>query len=370
MKGWGIGILLACCFFSFSYGQSGDFARWEIKRGINISHWLSQNGRKESSPERYSGIEEKDFETIAASGFDHIRLPIDEVELWTEAGEKIPYTFGLLHQAIGWCKKYNMRILIDLHIIRSHHFNSEKENTLFTSEASQQRLLKLWKDLSDELKPYPNGFLAYELMNEPVAPEHEMWNQLIQRMVSQIRKQEPERKIFIGSNRWQGIDFLKYLKLPPNDKNMVVSFHFYEPFLLTHYKASWIPNLQIPCTVYYPGRIISEEDEKQLSETQKKGLSWTLGTFDINTLDQKIAVAVNRAKELGLPLYCGEFGCIYPNTPVGSRENWYKDMVHIFEKYDIPYTAWDYKGTFRVFNPDYTPANKAILNVLSGKKQK
>ena len=345
------------------------FEKWEIKRGVNISHWLSQNGRKEASPERYDGISEKDFETIAAAGFDHIRLPIDERELWTEDGEKIEYTFDLMHKAVEWCEKYDMRILIDLHIIRSHHFNSEEINTLFTSEESQLRLLKMWKDLSDELKKYPNGFLAYELMNEPVAPEHDMWNKLVARMLEEIRRDEPERKIFVGSNRWQGLDFLRYLELPADDKNLVVSFHFYEPFLITHYHAGWIPDMmKVTCPINYPGRIISEEDENNLDpELHARLKNWTLGSFDVNFIEERIKIAVEKGKETGLPIYCGEFGCIVNDVPAEVRQNWFRDMIAVFDKYDIPYTVWDYKGGFRVFNRDNTPFDETILKILTGK---
>jgi len=360
-------LAMFCLLALSACGDGKTTEQWEIKRGMNLSHWLSQNGRSQTGVERYAHVSEKDFATIAAAGFDHVRLPIDEKELWTEDGQKIPYTFGLLHQAIEWCKKYDLRVLVDLHIIRSHHFNSEAENTLFTEESSQQILLNLWRDLSDELKQYPNHFMAYELMNEPVAAEHDQWNQLVARMVTQIREQEPERKLFIGSNRWQGLDYLKYLEVPANDPNLVISFHYYEPFLITHYKASWMPDMQIPFEVNYPGELFKQSDLDQLSAEQKDDLAWTLGNFDIDFMDERISIAVQRAKELGLPLYCGEFGCIYPNMPAEVRENWFRDVVAVFEKYDIPYTVWDYKGTFKVFEADNTPTNSYILKTLTGK---
>ena len=44
------------------------------------------------------------------SGFDHIRLPVDEEQLWDEAGKKEPEAFKLLHNAIDWCQKKNLRV--------------------------------------------------------------------------------------------------------------------------------------------------------------------------------------------------------------------------------------------------------------------
>ena len=39
---------------------------------------------------------------MASLGFDHIRLPIDEMQMWNEAGKKEPEAFTLLHDAIKW----------------------------------------------------------------------------------------------------------------------------------------------------------------------------------------------------------------------------------------------------------------------------
>jgi len=89
---------------------------FEIRRGTNISHWLSQSTRR--GEERARFFTEKDVELIASLGFDHIRLPVDEEQLWDEAGNKEPEAFALLHSAIGWAQTNKLRIIVDLHILR------------------------------------------------------------------------------------------------------------------------------------------------------------------------------------------------------------------------------------------------------------
>ena len=62
--------------------------------------------------------------------------------------------------------------------------------------------------------------------------------------------------------------------------------------------------------------------------------------------------ALEKARALQLQLYCGEFGCL-PNVSVESRNQWYRDVIGIFEKYNIAWSAWDFKSRgFGVFNPD------------------
>jgi len=59
---------------------------FEIHTGVNVSHWLSQS--KKRGEERRNYIVKADFDTIAAMGFDHVRLPVDEIQLWDDEGEK------------------------------------------------------------------------------------------------------------------------------------------------------------------------------------------------------------------------------------------------------------------------------------------
>ena len=159
--------------------QVNDFC---IKKGTNLSHWLSQS--EERGEQRWNHIGEADFARLDSLGFDFVRLPIDEVQFWDEAGNQLPEAWQLLKKALDWATKHHLRTIVDLHTIRTHHFNAVNEgngsaNTLFTSEKAQQGLINMWYQLSDVLKGYSNDSVAYELMNEPVADDHEQWNRLV-----------------------------------------------------------------------------------------------------------------------------------------------------------------------------------------------
>ncbi len=60
-----------------------------------------------------------------------------------------------------------------------------------------------------------------------------------------------------------------------------------------------------------------------------------------------IAHPFQRARESGLPLYCGEFGVINL-TPLDIRKAWLRDTVATFEESDIGWALWDWKGDFGV----------------------
>ncbi|MDH5397979.1 MAG: glycoside hydrolase family 5 protein [Cyclobacteriaceae bacterium] len=330
-----------------------NFENFTIFRGTNIAHWLSQSSRR--GEERQAFFTRRDVAQIDTLGFDHIRLPIDEEQMWDEEGNRNDDAFELLGDYLDWCKEFGLRTIIDLHILRSHHFNAD-EKPLWTDPAEQDKFIGLWKDLSGFLKPWPNGMVAYEFMNEPVADDPEEWNQLIARVVDSIRQWEPDRILVIGSNRWQSANTFDQLKVPAGDKNIILSFHFYEPFHLTHVRASWTHLKDFEGEVNYPGQIVPGGTEQAHQRV-----------YNRDTLAHMMRKPLHLADSLGLPLFCGEFGVIEkaPREPLLA---WYKDMVSIFEEHNVAYANWNYKaGSFETVDENNIPDDD-LVKILTGKK--
>lgn len=465
-------------------GKPQTYIPFAINKGVNISNWLSQSDIR--GEERKNYFTEAEVQQLAGFGFDHIRLPVDEEQLFTEDGQKIPEAFELMHNAIKWCEKANMRVLLDLHILRSHYFNAgsngttvirsfkdtfedgatsgwfsyntgelttevvdnpeinsinpsqkvlrinktsstewmagakdislplgmgenqfkylrmkvrknikstmtielqsedgesvytgyatinpnqwemisipldkkdgnfkrlvlrpdngpaelfvddiffstsnegdnseiviETDNTpiLWKDKTAQYKYIDLWKTLADELKVYPNDLVAYELLNEPVAPFASQWNSLSAQLIRELRLSEPERKLVIGSNKWQGVNTFSQLTVPANDPNIILSFHFYNPHLFTHYKAEWTEMNNLNVAIHYPGELIEEEDYNQLSDNDKKIVDPYMGSYNRVVLESLVKKAIDTADKYGLQLHCGEFGC-YNKTPRAEK---------------------------------------------------
>ena len=333
-----------------------------IHRGLNISHWLSQSLVRGLARERY--FTEKDVAYIASEGFDHLRIPVDEEQLFLENGEKDAEAFALLHDALGWCRKYGLRAVVDLHILRSHHFNAA-EKPLFTDEKAQESFFECWRKISGVLNGYSNGWVAYELMNEPVADQAEDWNKLVRRCVEVIREREPQRTLVIGSNRWQRFETVKELELPENDPNIIVSFHYYDPFLFTHYLAGWTDNRDYFGKVHYPGRVVAPEDLAKLpADLAVRFGDWTKQVYDKDAFKRDFGEALSVAKARGLQLYCGEYGCIN-SSPVPDRVRWWRDINEVFEEMGIARAVWDYKGDFGILKREWP--DRPMLDALMGK---
>jgi len=331
-----------------------------IQRGVNISHWLSQSQRR--GEERVAWFTQSDVEYLAVLGYDHLRIPIDEEQMFDEQGGKEIEAFTLLHNGIQWCLDNNLRVIVDLHILRSHHFNVE-EKPLWTDVAAQQHFIDLWVTLSEELRQYPTNKVAYELLNEAVAADPDLWNDLFFRVYSAVRENEPARVIVLGSNRWQSTDTFDVLRVPENDPNIILSFHFYTPMVLTHYRASWTEVGEYTGPVGYPGQIIEEENLAGLPEDLADELSRHNGYFDLDRLELYLAKPLAKARETGLPLYCGEWGCL-PTIAENDRLQWYSDVRTMLEKHNIAWAHWDYKGGFGIYDTQTEQPVTALINVL------
>jgi len=326
---------------------------FEIHRGTNIAHWLSQSEKR--GAERAAFFKKEDIAFIDSVGFDHIRLPVDEEQLWDDMGKRHEDAFTLLTNSLTWCRDAGLRVVLDLHILRSHHFN-EKEKKLWTDPKEQDKFIQLWRDLSEVVRQWPNDMLAYEFMNEPVADDAEEWNRLLSRVRDSIRRWEPDRVLVIGSNRWQSANTFDQLKIPADDKNIILSFHFYEPFHLTHYQASWTDLKDFQGEVHYPGQIVA--NGKTPAEQR---------VYNRDTLEHMMRKPLRLAESLGLPLYCGEFGVIN-KAPEGDKLAWYNDMVAIFEKRGIAYANWNYKaGSFGIVDTKLKP-DVPMTEALVGRK--
>ena len=344
---------------------------FKIGRGTNVSHWLSQS--EERGEARRLHIQEDDFARLDSLGFDFVRLPIDEVQFWDEDGNKLPEAWELMTNAINWAEKHHLRTIVDLHIIRSHYFNAVNEggssaNTLFTSEEAQQQLINMWYQLSDVLKGYSNDSVAYEFMNEPVADDHEQWNQLIAKVHKALREREPQRTLVIGSNRWQGYETMKYLKVPEGDKNIILSFHYYNPMLLTHRGAWWTPVGKYTGKITYPGILISKEDYEAAPAELKPELEpYLTQEWNIDKIRADFADAIAAAKQYGLQLFCGEWG-VYEPVERDLAYAWTKDMMQVFTENNIAWTTWCYDADFGFWDQQkHDFKDKPLVDILMAK---
>lgn len=336
---------------------------FEIKRGTNVSHWLSQSKRRGEERRRFFGRD--DIRRIADWGFDHIRLPVDEVQLWDEDGQREAEAFDLLQGGLDWCAEAGLRAVVDLHILRSHYFNQDDVPVLYTDESAERHFADLWRDLSAALGGRSTDMVAYELLNEPVAPDPADWNRVATSALAAVRDREPDRTVVLGSNHFQTCDTFDCLDVPdrqqePGDR-LILSCHFYNPMFVTHYRAPWWKGgCDYDGPVQYPGPPIPQEALAALPVERRRAWGGENAPWDREAMRATLAKPLAVRERTGRPLYCGEFGCRLV-TPEPARTRWYQDLVSVFEEFGIAFANWDYRGGFGLLDADGRDTGTASL---------
>ncbi|GAC95384.1 exo-beta-1,3-glucanase [Pseudozyma hubeiensis SY62] len=122
-------------------------------------------------------VTEDDIRQIAAAGLNHVRIPIGYWAFEVSSGE--PYLklnqWDLLKQAVGWCGKYGLKVLVDLHAAPGNqngfdHGGHRGVSTWASNATNVQRTINILQTMSKEFSQskYANSVTALELLNEPV----------------------------------------------------------------------------------------------------------------------------------------------------------------------------------------------------------
>jgi endoglucanase len=336
--------VFASGFVSAAERTAGDFT---YKRGVNISHWLSQNA--EERPYAADWFDQEDVAWIAAQGFDHIRYPIDGREWLKPDGSLDEAKIAPFDRALAWTRARGLGAILDMHFLPGASFDPGKEDVrVFTDAGLQEKVADLWRRVAKRFAA-AGPELRFELLNEPIAKDNRQLNPFNARMLAAIRESNPTRVVYITSNYYGSFTTTKDLEVP-NDPNVAVTLHYYLPFVFTHQRASWarfpadMPPVSFPGTVPDLSRHIPA-DHFSAGDSGKK-----LSVADIDADFGKVA-AWARAHAHGHEIHIGEFG-VYRPADADSKRNYLLALVGAAERNGFGWAVWDYQGGFAVREQD------------------
>lgn len=280
-----------------------------LGRGVNLGNALEAPNEGEWGVTLY----EEYFALIERGGFNSVRIPIR----WSaHAAMQSPYTIApAFFERVDWAVEQALSRDL-LVVINMHHY----EEMFSDPEEEQERFLALWRQIAEHYADYPSELL-FEILNEPhgaLSPSR--WNGLLKETLTVIRESNPTRAVVIGPVNWNSADALGSLQLPQEDRYLIATFHYYEPFHFTHQGAEWV-----------------------------EGANAWLGTTREGSEAQKRAVVVDfdRAAEWGRrqarPIYLGEFGA-YNKADMESRARWTTFVARTAEERDF---SWALLGVLR-----------------------
>lgn len=241
------------------YSPQGDLL---FLKGVNLGNWLLPEGymfkmRDCNSPRKIDQairelmgnsastafwdsflenyITEADIKWLSDAGTNIIRLPFDYRLLTNDdfLGRDM-HGFKHLDNAVRWCEKYNIYVLLDMHGAPGGQTGDNIDNSdgypwLMLDEGMKQQTCDVWKMIAER---YANNttIIGYNLLNEPIPHYFEndslkpFLEPLYKRITRAIREVDKNHIIFIGGAVWE-TDFSVFNK--PFDDMLAYTFHKY-----------------------------------------------------------------------------------------------------------------------------------------------
>ncbi len=298
-----------------------------LGRGVNIIGydplWKSrEKGR----------FKEPHFRLIKEAGFSHVRINLHP---WRDG------KVDALHQlAADWLETLDwaVRQALDnqlLVILDLHEFQAMG----LDPQGNRDRFLATWRQLAEHCREAPADVL-FEILNEPnktLTPE--LWNEYLGESLKLIRAANPTRTVVVGPASWNSIDYLEKLSLPTDDRNLIVTVHYYEPMAFTHQGASWT------------------------DQRDKVGIPWDGTPEEREAIQHDFDKVQAWSTKQNRPIYLGEFGT-YDKADVPSRTRYLNCIARNAEERGWSWGYWQFDGDFIVFDMKRQQWVEPILHAL------
>lgn len=308
---------------SVSPAAAADFP---FRRGVNVlgydPYW------KDPKEARF---EWRHFAEIKRAGFDHVRVNLFAFDHMDAQHRLSPQWLERLDAVVSEARKAGLGIILD-----QHDFDACAKDV----PACRTRLSAFWAQVAPRYRDAGRE-LAYELLNEPhEALDAKTWNAFFPQLLAIVRQTNPTRIVVIGPTRWNNFRELPTLELPAHDRNILVAFHYYDPFEFTHQGASWT-NLQ-----------------------DLRGVEWG-SEKDLAQVRADFAFAARWGKENDRPIYLGEFGAYdRSGTPLAMRIAYTNAIAREAERNGFGWAYWQFDSDFIAWDMKADRWNEPILRAL------
>jgi endoglucanase len=157
-----------------------------------------------------------------------------------------------------------------------------------------------------------------------------------------VRGSNPTRTVVVGPVAWNSIRMLPQLELPEDDRNLLVTVHFYDPFHFTHQGAEWAEG----SSAWLGTTWGTDADKKAVTDSFDQAAAW--------------------GKDHHRPIYLGEFG-EYSKSPMEGRARWTAFVARTAEARGMPWTYWEFCSGFGVYDPVAKAWREPLLRALMPK---
>jgi len=300
----------------------------QMKRGVNIVGY--DPIWKDPAKGRFKP---RHFQIIKDGGFSTVRINLYGFRQMDEKLELERRWYATLDGLVGEALKQNLNIVLDEH---------DYERCTDDTALCRRQLLAFWTQMAEHFRNAPQQVM-FEILNEPNRKMDAEWNSLLADALAIIRKTNPTRNVIIGPAFWNNVSHLPELKLPENDRHIIVTVHYYEPHTFTHQGASWAPEYTKLSGIHWG----SPEDYAKIDADFDKAQAW--------------------AQQNDRPILLGEFGA-YDKAPQEDRIEYTAAVARAAEKRGWAWTYWQFDSNFIVYDIDKDAWNEPIYRALVPKE--
>jgi endoglucanase len=282
-----------------------------LGRGVNVLGfdpiWKDLAARQ-FKPEHFARIRAAGFTTVRVVlfGFAHMDAQDRLDPRWLQTLDKVvdealanDLNVILENQDMAWCGQH--------------------------AGACRPRLRAFWAQVAEREKDRPSRVL-FELLNEPNGQIDPVWNAWIPELLEVIRRSNPTRNVVVDAAGWANLEQLDRLQLPPADRHLIATIHYYEPRPFTHQGTTFAePELAKLSNVAWG----SPEDYRKLHADFSRAQTWA-------TTNER-------------PLLLGEFGA-FEKAPMPSRVRYYSAVAREAEAQGWSWIMWQFAHDFAVYD--------------------
>jgi endoglucanase len=286
-----------------------------LGRGVNIIGydpiWKSFEQRRFKS---------KHFRLLKEGGFNSVRINLHPFRhMDGDNKNALPTSwFETLDWAVENALDNSLAVILDL-----HEFNAMGEDP----KGNHDKFLAFWRQVARRFQGASRN-VVFELLNEPsrkLTPE--LWNVYYREALAIIRRTNPTRTVIVGPPSWNSVKHLEGLQLPEQDRNLIVTVHYYTPMEFTHQGAPWS------------------------SHRAKNGVQWLGTSEEVAAIAADFDAAQKWSVQNNRPIFLGEFGA-YDKAPTDSRARYTAAVARTAEKLGWSWAYWQFDSDFILYDID------------------
>ena len=306
---------------------------------------------------------------LKAMGFDFVRFPVNPAPLL----ENPPAVRDrLIAEAVAGVKPYldaGMTVVFDLHFWKPDNATWNPDTVLAGSGTEAFNAYReLVTAVAKQLAAEPAGKVVLEPFNEPphTMCKNPAWYGLQNRLIASVRDASPTLPVVVTGclGHLDEMLLMNSKNTDFSDPNLIVNFHFYDPFLFTHQGYPGRPYIR---EVPYPSRLGSEKATTDAAlaaldamhkspieaELAKHSAIHDIHLYFVPGTDRQVIAArmgqaVNWARANNVPpthLMIGEFSAInWLETDTEARKTarlaWDSDVRSVADSLGIGWAWW------------------------------